>query len=180
MNICFIGNINNKSYNVDWNTERNKKLMQEIVKTIRTITDKTDLDEYRFLFGGSIGFEQMAFHACHYMRDASPKYKEKDIVLELAIPFKAQHIKWQTKYTDIYNKQLKQADIVTYVDTLRDYKVKGCKVDHYNKHKFDKRNEFMIDNSDVAIIFWDGSTGEVYNAVKYAERTDTKLIIIKL
>lgn len=180
MNISFIGNINNKSYSYDWNSDRNKKLTKELVKILKDITDITDTDEYRFLFGGSLGFEQIAFNLCNYMRDSSPRYKEMDIVLELAIPFKEQSIKWQTNYSDIYNKQLNQADIIIYVDRLRGYNIKGTKVDKYNKHKFDKRNEYMIDNSDLCIFFWDCQVGEVNNAIKYANKTNTKLLIIKL
>ena len=38
----------------------------------------------------------------------------------------------------------------------------------------------MIDNSDLCIFFWDCQVGEVNNAIKYANKTNTRLLIIKL
>jgi uncharacterized phage-like protein YoqJ len=41
-----------------------------------------------------------------------------------------------------------------------------------------KRNEYMVDNSDIVIAVWDGSKGGTYNCVKYAEKLGKKIIVI--
>jgi len=64
------------------------------------------------------------------------------------------------------------------VDTLDKYKIKGYTEDRYYPAKMQKRNEYMVDNSNIVIAVWDGTKGGTYNCVKYAEKLGKEVIII--
>lgn len=65
-----------------------------------------------------------------------------------------------------YNNALKFADKVVDVTDYEDYP--GAWV-------YQKRNEWMVDNSDMLLAFWDGSPGGTANCVKYAVKQKQKI-----
>lgn len=82
-----------------------------------------------------------------------------------AIPCKGQELVWPEESQAKYNKILKYAEKVIYVSKEK-----------YSPYLMQKRNEWMVDNSDLVLAIWDGSKGGTYNCIKYAELKDKKII----
>lgn len=90
-----------------------------------------------------------------------------DIKLHCAIPCRNHSSKWTKAYQDLYNYILKHADIFKLVSD-----------EEYKPYLMQKRNDYMVDNSDKIIAVWDGSKGGTYNCVKYAEKQRKEIIRI--
>lgn len=74
-----------------------------------------------------------------------------------AVPFAGQEKAWPSVSQGYYNDLLALAENVVYV----------CE-DGYAPWKMQKRNEWMVDNSDGVLALWDGSDGGTHNCIKYA------------
>ena len=116
----------------------------------------------------------MAFVVCKKLRDQG-----YDIIIEVAVPFKNQPIKWNMESQELYNKQLLAADIITYVDTLDMYRT-NIPDGLFDRNKLMNRNKYMIDNSDVLIAVWDGSPSGTKHAIDYAKEKNKEVIILTL
>ena len=116
----------------------------------------------------------MAFMVCKKLRDQG-----YDIIIEVAVPFKNQPIKWNIESQELYNKQLLAADIITYVDTLDMYRT-NIPDGLFDRNKLMNRNKYMIDNSDVLIAVWDGSPSGTKHAIDYAKEKNKEVIIVNI
>jgi uncharacterized phage-like protein YoqJ len=183
LTICFTGHRPNKLFGYDWHTQGNQKLMRKLkeviletlIKEWNDFTYTDSVHEVKFIFGGALGIDQMAFNVCFDIRD---EYSG-DYILEIAVPFEGQERKWFNK-DDIarYKWQLNESDKITTVDKLDKYKIKGLSEGEYHAAKLQKRNEYMVDNSDIVIAVHDGSKGGTANCVKYAEKSGRRIIRI--
>lgn len=174
--ICFTGHRPNKLFGYDWNTEKNQQIMLKISDAIEDILSKCEVgDEIKFIGGGALGVDQMAISIVNTLKNFYPQW----INVEIAVPFKNQACKWFNK-TDVdrYISQLEEADIVTYVDKLDSYKIKGYQEDVYYTAKMQKRNQYMVDSSDIVIAVWDGTNGGTGNCVNYAKKQGKEIIYI--
>ena len=152
--------------------------MLEILRTVEELIIKSTDEEIHFIFGGALGVDQMAFHICDILRQKSD-YINREITLEVAVPFKDQPNAWfKNDDKERYNKQLEIADKVTYVDGLDEYRKSNTKIGEYNVAKMQLRNMYMVDNSDVVIAVWDGTSGGTGNCVKYARKIEREIIQI--
>jgi uncharacterized phage-like protein YoqJ len=83
---------------------------------------------------------------------------ENQIPYLAAVPFKGQELRWSKKDQKLYNHLLKHANKVVYVSES----YKGPWI-------MQKRNEWMVDHSDIILALWDGEPkGGTYNCLKYA------------
>ncbi len=73
-----------------------------------------------------------------------------------AVPFAGQESKWPIKSQKIYNSLIAKASEIHIV----------CDGE-YSGWKLQKRNEWMVDNSDEVIAVWDGTKGGTANCVDY-------------
>ena len=88
------------------------------------------------------------------------RYKNKDLILEVVIP--------------IENK-LNSLDKIKYALML--YNKVTVIQEQCGPECFQKRNKYMIDNSDVVVALWDEKTSkEAYNAVNYARSQGKEII----
>lgn len=125
----------------------------------------------RFITGGAIGFDQIAFWTVHKLKKTYP-----DIKNVLSIPFKNQAAKWTDKETlTWYSKMLKLADEIIYVDELGMYRVEGTIIGDYHVAKMQQRNEHMVDESRIMIALWDGTKGGTGNCVNYIRKKSKTL-----
>jgi uncharacterized phage-like protein YoqJ len=177
INVCFTGHRPDKLGGYDWNSQKNKNIMYKLLDTIESILVQIDEGtEVNFIGGGALGIDQMSIHI---INQAIKNYYPLWITTEIAVPFKNQAIKWfNQEDVQRYNDQLEKADKVTYVDRLDAYKIKGYKEDIYYPAKMQKRNEYMVDNSDIVVAVWDGTKGGTGNCVRYAEKQGKKIIVI--
>ncbi len=82
-----------------------------------------------------------------------------------AVPFLGQESCWPKQTKDKYFDLLSKAES----------KVIVCE-GNYAAWKMQKRNQYMVDNSDILIAVYDGTSGGTQNCVNYAN-TKTKQII---
>lgn len=85
------------------------------------------------------------------------------IPLIAAVPFVGQESKWPSVSQDRYKLLLAKAAEVVIV----------CE-GGYASWKMQKRNEWMVDHSDVLLAVWDGSSGGTGNCVAYARSPAAK------
>lgn len=175
MNICFTGNRPNKLGGYNWDNPKNMKIMLKLLKKVESIIENNKDEKFHFICGGALGIDQMSFHICNKLKE---KYPGK-IILEMAIPFKDQPNAWFNE-VDInrYILHKNQADIITYVDELENYKFDRVPTGVYHPAKLQIRNKYMVDNSDLVIAVWDTSPGGTKNCVNYAKKHNKNIISI--
>lgn len=162
--VCFTGHRPNKLYGYDLTDERYIKLYNVIKDYCKEMIEGHGYDT--FYSGGALGLDTVAFIAINSLKKEYPNIKNI-----LAIPFENQYIKWNNKDKERYEKMKALADKIIYVDKLDKYKIKDYKEDIYYPAKMQKRNEYIVDNSDVVISVWDRKRkGGTYNCIKYAEK----------
>ena len=52
------------------------------------------------------------------------------------------------------------------------------KQEEYKPYLMQKRNEYMVDQSDKVIAVWDGSKSGTYNCIKYTKKQNKEIIVI--
>ena len=176
--ICFTGHRPSKLGGYDWYTPKNKAIMEELKNQIIEIINSTDEKQFKFICGGALGIDQMAFDIVEDIKYTSLKFNPICFFSEIAIPFSKQSCKWNYDGIKKYETQKSQADVCTYVDRLEKYKIKGYEEEIYYPAKMQKRNEYMVDNADIVIAVWDGSKGGTGNCVKYAEKLGKRVVTI--
>lgn len=163
VNTCtFTGHRPNKLYGYSLDSPRYQMLAQELAKHLRGLIQKEGVK--RFISGGAIGFDTVAFFTVEQMK------REFDGIENiLAVPFENQFIKWRAEDKERYHRMKSQADKVIYVDTLDEYKTKNdnTPVGEYSNPKMQRRNEYMVNNSNYIVALWDGTSGGTGNCVKY-------------
>lgn len=83
-----------------------------------------------------------------------------------AIPFKGYDLKWPQRSRDTYAKLLARCKETIHV----------CEPG-YSASKLQKRNEWMVDNSDLLIAYWNGTPGGTANCVQYASNKGHAVLI---
>jgi len=81
-----------------------------------------------------------------------------------AVPFEGQECKWPTHIQKQYNKILSKAKEIVIVSEAG-----------YDKDKFQLRNEWIVDNSDEMLAYWNGKGSGTGNCVKYANNLYKKI-----
>ena len=86
------------------------------------------------------------------------------LAIHAYIPFQGQEAAWKPKQREDYRSYL-------YWLSVRDEKHKIITVcsPGFAAWKMQKRNEAMVDNSDVCVAYWNGTSGGTANCVEYAE-----------
>ena len=164
---CFTGHRPNKLYGYDLGNSKYQVLAHKLARVIYSLHVKYGVDT--FISGGALGFDTVAFFSVQYVK--SKGYPVKNV---LAIPFKGQEGRWNVESVDRYNRMLKLADEVIYVDT-----VNGYRGNYSIAKKLDIRNHYMVDNAKYIITAYDGSgKGGTYNCIKYAESHHKKIISV--
>ena len=94
------------------------------------------------------------------------KERHPEITLECAIPCEEQAIKWTEPQRDRYFWIAEQCDKETMLQH------------HYDKECMQKRNKYMVDNSQIVIAVWNGKPSGTGNTVKYAQEQGKTVIVI--
>lgn len=118
-----------------------------------------------FISGLAIGADLDFASLCIELRDT----KYPNITVEGAIPCPNQTEKWtqadKDRYDDIFNRLNKVTDVSP----------------RYTPACYQKRNEYMIDSSDLVIAVWNGKKkGGTFNAIRYAESKQKPISYINL
>ena len=181
LKISFTGHRPNKLGGYQWGNKIQKEISKEIEKNILGIIERTEEKEIVFYSGGAIGVDQIAFEVVDGLKEVI-WFINEDITIKnnIAIPFKDQDSLWRINDKERYKSQKKRADNVIYVDTEKGYEVSGTEEGKYDARKMQKRNEYMVDNSDILIAVFDGSKSGTKNCIDYAKEHNKEIIIIDL
>lgn len=157
--VCFTGHRPDKLGGYNENNQIAIKVKEDLNMTIRNcIFNGYDT----FISGGALGVDQWAAEKVLNWRREFPNIK-----LIIARPFPSQACKWYKDSVDYFNQLCQKANEVIDVNS-----------DPYAAWKMQKRNEWMVDNSDLVVAVWDGSNGGTGNCVKYAQSKNKKIIRI--
>lgn len=107
--------------------------------------------------GMALGADQLCAHICI----------ELNIPFIAAIPFAGQERVWPNESKTAYNDLLAKAEKTHIV----------CE-GGYSSHKLQLRNEWMVDNSDIIISIFNGSSGGTKNCIDYAKKNNKQIIIL--
>lgn len=181
LRISFTGHRPNKLGGYQWGNKIQKEVSKEIEKNILDIIEKTKEKEIVFYSGGAIGVDQIAFEVADKLKEVI-WFMDENVTIKnnMAIPFNDQDRLWRINDKERYKSQKNRADNVIYVDTEKGYKTYGAEEGKYDVRKMQKRNEYMIDNSDILIAVFDGSKSGTKNCIDYAKKNNKEIILIDL
>ncbi|MDD6478506.1 MAG: SLOG family protein [Oscillospiraceae bacterium] len=117
---------------------------------------------YRFYTGGAMGFDIIAAEIVLMLRDA-PRVNTA-IELYCVVPFIKQADNFDEEWRQRYENVLNKADKVILIS------------DNYYPGCYQKRNEFMVDNSDFVVTWYDGAAGGTRNTLNYATKKQKRII----
>lgn len=132
--------------------EKLKEISEKLIKE-----DKVT----HFISGMALGTD---IFAAEIIIDLKQKYP--NIILEAAIPCESQETKWSEKQKRRYYKILNLCDKKTVLQK------------NYTHDCMQKRNRYMIDNSDIVIAVWNGTPSGTGNTVEYAQKKEKQIIFI--
>lgn len=182
MRVSFTGHRPNKlgtDYSIT--NERVRAYSDMLIKELRPLILQHGARS--FISGGAIGIDQIAFWTVERLKREYPDLGIQNI---LSIPFSKQHTAWKNKeLVTWYHKMIATADSVIYVDDMArnrgfmEYETNTTPVGEYHASKMQKRNEHMVDFSDVVVAVWDGSNGGTGNCVRYAKQKGRSVIQLR-
>lgn len=136
-----------------------KKLKEQLMENIeRQITDN---GVTHFVSGMAMGVD---IYAAEAVLELKKKYP--NITLECVILCETQANDWSESWRDRY------FDIIIRSDDAKTLQT------HYSSGCMRKRNEYMVDNSDVVIAVWNGKKGGTGGTVEYALKNEKNVVII--
>ena len=158
---CVTGN---RPQKFPWKYGEGKEHKKYLVEMARQIEKLIESGYTYFISGGAIGVDMDFAEAV-----LQAKKRHNNIILEIAVPCRNQDLKWSKDDKMRYAEILKSADIVKVLS------------ESYTPFCMQKRNEYMVDKSDLGIAFWNGEeSGGTWNTINYAKRNDKQILINRL
>ena len=118
-----------------------------------------------FISGGALGADTDFAETIIGLRDSAYPH----IMLEIAVPCPNQDLKWRKKDKLRYKAICNAASLVNVVS------------EKYSDFCMQKRNEYMVDKSDLVLVVWNGERqGGTYNTLRYAKKKEKNLKVIDL
>ncbi len=134
---------------------------QEVRRKLeKTVQELIDNGVTEFICGGAIGFDMLAAHVI------ISKKAENPITLKLALPCRDQSKRWNSALKSEYEAILSCADEIIY---MSDKYVTGC---------MHARDKYMVDNSDIVVAFYRGTTGGTQYTVQYARESEKQMMVV--
>ena len=116
-----------------------------------------------FYTGMAMGFDIIAAETVLLMKKI---YKDKDIRLISVLPFENQNDSFDDEWKKRFDNIIKNCD--EKIILSQNY-YKGC---------YQKRNKYMVDNSDFVITWFDGQKGGTKNTLDYAAKKKRQIFNI--
>lgn len=129
-----------------------------IRRHMRGVLDEAlrNLDSVSLISGGALGIDQFWMEVGLDM----------DLPVVAALPFEGYDARWPFASRQKYKKLLDDCLQVKYI----------CEPG-YASAKMQRRNEWMVDNCEILVAYWNGTPGGTANCVKYARLKGRKLIV---
>lgn len=162
--VCVTGHRPTKligGYNLD--SPENVKIKEEM-KTILTALLEQKCEKLVCYSGMALGIDLLFADSVLSLKDI---FGER-IKLICAIPFENQTKNW-VKHEDIvfYHLILEYADEIVNTSGKIEYKASYLQ----------KRNEYMVDHSDLILAYWNGTPSGTKNCIDYANRLNKQVMI---
>lgn len=142
------------------NTVQCDQLKQTLKNIIVSLIEKEDVTH--FISGMALGVDTFA---AQIVIDLKKEYPW--ITLECAIPCETQAEKWHERDRDLYFHLIAKCD----KETLLQHK--------YTANCMQRRNKYMVNNSDFVLAVWNGKPSGTGNTVFYAEKQGKTVIQIE-
>lgn len=131
-------------------------------RLINAVFDMPEKGCVRFYCGMAMGFDILAGEIVVMLR----QFAKHPIELVAVVPFKGQADNWPPQWQLRYNELLSKADSVIYIS------------DEYDRGCYQRRNRYMVDNSDTVLTFFNGEPGGTAQTVAYARKKNKNIINI--
>ena len=148
--LAFTGHRPDKLFGYDYCNKDNLKMLLKLKALICRYIEKKNINT--FISGMALGIDMWSAQLIISLKKRYPHIK-----LVCAIPCKEQYKKWNKEDIVMWHEIVNNADYVYYVSE-----------EPYNNWCMEKRNRWIVDNSNHCIAVWDGSEGGTYNCIKYA------------
>lgn len=148
---------------------RPKKLFGYDLNNPRYVAIKNIMKGYLIGIGCADAYTGMALGIDQLFAIAVLQLKNEGwpIKLHCAIPCANHSSKWPKESQDLYQRILDKADEIVMVST-----------EPYSPWLMQKRNEYMVDNADGVLAFFDGTPGGTKNCIDYAHKVGKEVTII--
>lgn len=156
---CFTGHRPNKLKG--YKAEDNKELLWRIHNVIVDHIENKNVDT--FINGVALGIDMWSAKIVLKLKEKYPHIK-----LISAVPCLGQNKMWKQEDKNLWQEIIDNSDRVV-MTSEEDYK----------PYLMQLRNVWMTDESDFVIAVWDGSNGGTGNCVKYAEKRNKEITVIK-
>lgn len=150
--------------------DRDSKLNKRIINTLDyAVEDLVICGIDTFITGMALGVDQWFAEAVNAMREglAMNGSHAKNVRLVAAVPFEGQASKWPSPSRKRWRRIIERCNEVEQV----------CD-GGYSPSKYQRRNEWMVDRSDVVLAVWNGGRGGTFNCVEYAIGEDVPVLRI--
>jgi uncharacterized phage-like protein YoqJ len=117
-----------------------------IRRHMRDFLEDAPQGELWLLSGGALGVDQFWIEVGLHLQ----------LPVIAVLPFKGYDSKWPVASRQYYEKLLAQCQEVRYLDT------------GYKPESYQKRNEFLVDDCDVLVAYWNGEESGTQNCIDYA------------
>lgn len=160
--VCFTGHRPNK---LSWKYNEELDSCKKFKFDIENMLIKAIKNNYcYFISGMALGIDIICAEIVLKLKNIY-----KNVKLECAIPCFNQTKFWNEKDKIRYENIIKKCDKITYVSSCNYYI--GCN---------QKRNVYMVDNSNAVIAVWNGYSSGTKNTIDYAKQKNLKIKIIDI
>ena len=158
---CVTGN---RPQKFPWKYGKGRKHKNYLAEMARQIEALIQSGYTHFISGGALGVDQEFAEAVLRL-----KHSYAEITLEIAVPCRTQDLRWSDALRRRYSSILECADKVIILS------------EQYTPTCMLKRNEYMVDRSDLVLAYWNGEEGGgTWQTINYAKRKHKTLTINKL
>jgi len=166
---CVTGHRPNQLFGYNIHLDKYDKIREKLKEIMFSMSqaayNKYGICTFRYISGMALGVDTIFFETALWLREHSNEFT---VQVAAAVPFLGQESKWPQESRNEYHKLLKQADETIVVSD-----------GSYAPWKMQKRNEFMVDHSDVVIAVYNGAkAGGTKNCVDYAVKKNKAIVII--
>ena len=156
--LCFTGH---RKINGAYHGPAHTALRAHLIGVVNRAAEKGAVN---FISGGALGVDTLGAQALLQVKQTA----HKDINLIMARPFPSQASKWPQGAQNEFNRICGLAQQV--IDVSQD---------PYAVWKMQKRNIWMVDQSNVVVAVWNGEkSGGTYNCIKYAIEKKKPVLVI--
>ena len=157
---CFTGP---RPKNFPWKSEDERYIKPLCTRLETEIRRAVENGYQHFISGMAIGVD---LYAARIVLKIQAEKPNSNITLEAAIPFPSQPAKWTNAQKSEYFSVLEQADTKTIIGQAP------------TTENFNKRNDYMIDNSEMLIAVKPNKPSGTQRTLAYAQKENLEIVII--